>query len=173
MRRIVAIVLMTLLVASPALAEQQQGKRISWEKAQRTEAGTEIVLTVTGGQPTKERLLFADDTMLVTLKASSPELPGRVQKGLLIVGSYWPAILDDGLRYKSGHLRLSQDGVFDDNTKLADLTEVIRHTPRSDVLRLSETRHSHLLRNTVIVAALAFIVPTVTWVIVCETAACN
>ena len=40
-------------------------------------AGTEIVLTVAGGEPTKVRQLFADDANIITLRPATT-LPGRV-----------------------------------------------------------------------------------------------
>jgi hypothetical protein len=141
MKRIIAVVLITLLVAPPVDARQKQSEPIDWQKLK---AGTEIVLTVVNGQPATERVLFVDEAILVTRRTAPPKLPGRVEKFLVGVGSRWPAIFNDGLTCTSDRLRVSQDGVFDGEKRLADLTEVVRYTPRSEVLTISEPPHSHV-----------------------------
>jgi hypothetical protein len=96
MKRIIALILIVLLVAPPVSARQKPGKPINWQDVQTLKAGTEVVLTVPGGQPSKVRLLFADDATLVTLKPITPKLPGRVEKFLLGVGPAWPGIFETG-----------------------------------------------------------------------------
>ena len=172
MRRIVAVVLITLLVAPPALADQKQGKPISWEKAKKIGAGTEIVLTVTGGQPTKERLLFADEALIVTLKTTAPELPGKVTKFLFGLGPLWPAILD-GESCTDGKLRVSQSGIFDRDKKLADLAEVVQLTPRGDVFEIAKARPSHVVRYIALGAFLMMVVPGIVMAIMCAHSNCT
>jgi hypothetical protein len=150
MRRIIATILIALLVAPPASAGQKQGKPIDWQKTQTLRPGTEIVLTVTGGQPTKVRLLFADEATLVTLKPTAPTLPGGVEKLLFSVGSEWPEIFNTGATYSSERLRVSQDGIFDREQKLAELSDAVQRTPRGDVRAVSEPSHSHVGRNILI-----------------------
>jgi hypothetical protein len=77
LKRHIAMTLVGLLIAQPASAGEKPGKPIDWQKVQTLKSGTEMVLTVTGGQPTKVRLLFADETMIVTLKRTAPALPGK------------------------------------------------------------------------------------------------
>jgi hypothetical protein len=64
-------------------------------------------------------------------------------------------------------LRVLQDGVFEGGRKLADLTEVVRNTPRGDAVSISEALHRHVGRNALIVAALVIIVPIIFWSIAC------
>lgn len=164
MRRMVALVLIGALIAPPALAGPTQGKPISWQKAQTLKAGTEIVVTVAGGQPKTERVLFVDEASLVTRKAAPPKLAGRVEKALLDVAANWPAVFDVGVTARSGRVRVSRDGVFDGDKKLADLTEVVRRTHRGDVLTIAEPPDRHMGRKigllvigAVVVAVIAFI----------------
>jgi hypothetical protein len=154
MKRLIAMVLIGLLVAPPASAGQKQGKPIDWQKAQTLKPGTEVVLTVTGGQPTKVRFLFADDTMIVTLKPTAPKLPGGVKKFLFSVGPHWPGILNTDATFSDERLRVSQDGIFDRDTKLAGLADVVQHTPRVDVREILGPP-SHRLRNILIITATA------------------
>jgi hypothetical protein len=155
MRRIVAIILVGLLVAPPASAAQKAGRPISWEEARRLKAGTETVLTVTGGQPTKVRLLFADDAMLLTLNPARANVSAQVERTLVGIGVQWPAILRGGLTLGGNGVRVSHNGVFDGNQKVGDLAELIQQTPRGNVLAASAVPHSRRTRTIAIVAAIA------------------
>lgn len=137
MQRTVAAILIGLLVAPPASAGQKQGKPIDWQEAQKLQPGTEIALTVTGNQPTKGRLLFADETRIITLKSTAPKLPGGVEKLLFSIGPAWPGIFDANATYASARLRVSQDGIVDGDRKLAELADVVQLTPRRNVEELS------------------------------------
>ena len=150
MKRVIAMILIDLLVAPPASAGQKQGKPIDWQKAQTLKPGTEVVLTVTGAQPAKVRFLYADETALLTLKPTAPKLPGGVEKLLFSVGSEWPGIFNTGATYSSERLRVSQDGIFDRDQKLADLADVVQQTPRAGVQQIAEAPHSHVGRNILI-----------------------
>jgi hypothetical protein len=155
MRRIVAIILVSLLVAPPAAAAQKAGEPFTWQDALTLKAGTEILLTVTGGQPTKVRFLFADDTMLLTLNPARPNLSPHVEHALVGIGMQWPAILDGGLTLGGNGVRVSQDGVFDGSQKVGDLAELTQQTPRGDILAVSAVPRSHRVRNIAVVAAIA------------------
>jgi hypothetical protein len=150
MKQCVAVVLIIVLAAPPASAGQNQPKPIDWQKLQ---TGANVVLTITGGQSVTERVLFVNESVLVTRKAAPPRLSGGVENSLLEVGSYWTAVFNDGATAKSGRLRVSLGGVFDGDKKVADLTDVVRCTPRAEVLTISEGRHSHGARNVGIVLA--------------------
>jgi hypothetical protein len=144
MKRIVVVILIGLLVAPPAWADQKPGKPISWEKVTRLKAGTELIVTATDSPPTKVTLLFADDSLLVTRKSDAPKLPGRVKRALLDVGDRWPGILDGAGSVARDKVRVSPEGIFDGDQKLAELATVVQQTPRGDVRGISETRHSHI-----------------------------
>lgn len=155
MKRLIALFLVGLLVAPPASAGEKPGKPIDWEKVQTLKGGTEIVLTVTASQPTKVRLLFADEATLVTLKPTASKLPGGVQKALFEIGAQWPSILNTGATYSSERLRVSQDGIFNRDTKLAGLADVVRQTPREEVQQVAEPPHSHVARHIASAVAVA------------------
>jgi hypothetical protein len=149
MKRIVALILISLLVAPPASADQSPPKPITWEKAQKLTAGKEILLTITGGQPTTVRFLFADNATLVTRKAGTPPLARNIEQTLLQVGPKWRSVLD-GYPVTVDRVRVSRDGIFDGARRVADLGDVIQETPRADVLSIADPsphRHSNALRN--------------------------
>jgi len=158
MRRVVALVLIGALIAPSVSAAQAEGKPISWQEAKKLKAGTKIVLTITGGQPVTERILFVNDSILVTRKAAPPKLAERVEKALLDSGSWWPEVFDHGATCKSGSVRVSLNGVFDGDRRVADLMDVVRHTPRADVLSVSEQAHSHVSGSKVVIVAVVVFV---------------
>ena len=158
MKRVIAMILIGLLVAPPASAGQKQGKPIDWQKAQKLKAGTEIELTVTGGQPTKVRLLFADEAILITLKPDAPKLHERVRDALFGLGSEWLGILNEGQRQTVDQVRVSKDGVFDRDKKLAELSDVVQQTPRGDVKEIGKSRGHGLLIGWLVVGGILLFV---------------
>jgi hypothetical protein len=159
MKRIIATILIGLLVVPPAFASEKPGKPIDWQKVRSLKAGSEIVLTVTGGQPTRVRILFADETTLVTLKPTAPKLPGGVEKFLVGVGPKWPAVLSGNATSDAAPLRVSKDGIFDGDQKLAALADVVQQTSRGDVKEIAKPRgHGRLIAWLVVGGILLFVV---------------
>ena len=156
MKRIIATVLICLLVAPPASAGQKANKPISWEQAKKLKAGTEIDLTVTNAQPTKVRFLFADDAILLTLNPTSPKQPERIERSLVSLGPRWYYVVNQGAAFTSEQLRVSREGVFDGEQKLAELADVVQQTPRANVTAIAaqpKKRHTGLIVMLSVVAA--------------------
>jgi len=156
MKRIIATVLICLLVAPPASAGQKANKPISWEQAKKLKAGTEIDLTVTNAQPTKVRFLFADDAILLTLNPTSPKQPERIERSLVSLGPRWYYVVNQGAAFTSEQLRVSQEGVFDGDQKLAELADVVQQTPRAIVTGIAaqpKKRHTGLIVLITVVGA--------------------
>jgi hypothetical protein len=159
MKRIITMVLIGLLVAPPASAGQTPGKPIEWQKARTLKAGTEIVLTVAGGQPRKVRVLFVDEATLVTLEPTTPKLSGGVEKFLVGVGPKWPAVLSGSATSTAAPLRVSKEGIFDGDQKLAALADVVQQTSRGDVKEIAKPRaHGRLIGWLVVGGILLFVV---------------
>jgi hypothetical protein len=172
MKRLIAMILVGLLVAPPASAGEKPGKPITWKNVQQLKPGTEIVLTVTGGQPTTVRLLFADDTVLMTRK-TLPTLPGRVEKFLIGVGPAWPGIVRAGASYTAESLRVTRDGIFDGDQKLADLADVLQQTPPEEVVGISEGPRGHPKRNFAIFLLILTGVAIILGFAACGSNGCN
>jgi hypothetical protein len=137
MRRAVSVILIYLLAAPPASAAQSMGKPIEWQQVQTLKPGTEIVVRLARGGYRKVRLLFADDKVLITMKLDAPRLSGRVEKLLYGVGAGWPGVVEGAGSYEDHRLRVSRDGIFDGDKKLADLADVIQRSPRADVREIT------------------------------------
>lgn len=173
MKRPIATILIGLLVVPPASAGQKPGKPIDWQNVQTLRTGTQIVVTVTGGQPSKVRLLYADETTLVTIKTPSPKLPGRVEQFLLSLGNAWPGLLNTGATYTGESLRVSNGAVFDGDQKLVDLADVVQQTSRRDVLQISEAPHRHIGRNILLGVAVFMLVGLVLTFVSCGHVHCD
>jgi len=133
MRRIVATILIALLVHHPRLdGSRRRASRSSGRSTRSLEAGTEIVLTVAGGEPTKCACCSADDANIITLKPTTA-LPGRVAKFLLSTGTEWPAVLSGSATTTdapSGRRRMGSSTVIRSWCALAD---AVQQTARGDV----------------------------------------
>ena len=137
MRRAISVILICLLVAPPASAAQNLGKPIEWQQVQTLKPGTELVVRFARGGYRKVRLLFADEKVLFTMKPDAPKLPGRVERLLYGVGAGWPGLVEGAGRFEDRRLRVSRDGIFDGDTKLADLADVIQRSPLADVREIT------------------------------------
>ena len=71
-----------------------------------------------------------------------------------MTGSHWPNILYRGGSNTTDQVRVSKDGVFDGDRKVADVTQ----TPRGDVRGIWEPAHSHRGRNILIAAVIGVVV---------------
>lgn len=154
MRRAVSVILICLLVAPPASAAQNIGKPIEWQQVQTLKPGTEIVVRFARGGYRKVRLLFADEKVLFTMKLDAPRLPGRVERLLYGVEDGWPGLVEGAGSYEDQRLRVSRDGIFDGNKRLADLADVIQRSPRADVREITAPPR-HTSRNVRIGVAVA------------------
>jgi hypothetical protein len=95
-------------------------------------------------------LLFAGEASLVTLKPRAQKLPGGVEKFLLSIGPAWPGIVNTGATYSAHELRVSKDGVFDGNSKLADLADVVQQWSPEEVVEISEAHPMSSTRRSAI-----------------------
>jgi hypothetical protein len=157
MRSAVAVILICLLVAPPASAAQNIGTPIEWQQVQTLKPGTEIVVRFARGGYRKVRLLFADEKVLFTMKLDAPKLPGRVETLLYGVGAGWTGVVAGTGRYEAPPLRVSRDGIFDGDKKLADLADVIQQSPRADVREITALPRN-TSRDVKIVVAVAVVV---------------
>jgi hypothetical protein len=87
-----------------------------------------------------------DEANIVTLKPTALRLPDGVEKFLVGVGPKWPAVLSGGATIAAAPLRVSTDGIFDGDQKLAAFTDVVQQTSRGDVKEIAKPRgHGRLI----------------------------
>ena len=92
----------------------------------------------------------------MTLKPGTPKLPRNVEHALVAVGDSWPVILEGG-RIEHDGVRVSNDGIFDDRGKVADLGAVLQQSRHADVIAIAEPKHGHWVRNTLITVGLVWL----------------
>jgi hypothetical protein len=137
MRRTIAVILIILVVAPTDAIAGKPNKPMDWQTLQTLPPGTQIVIWFAGDGVHKVRLLFADEKVLMTMKLGAPKLPGRVEKLLYRIGSGWPGLAEGAETFEDGRLRVSRDGIYDGDKKLADLADVVRRSSRTDVREIT------------------------------------
>jgi hypothetical protein len=134
MKRMVALLLISLLTAPPIAAVQQSGSQSDWLRVQRLEPGADITVSAKDRPSAKAWLLYAGNVSLVTLMPTDPKLPTVVMQVLFGIGSQWVAVLDGSLAVQSGSVRVSkQDGIVNGSAKVADLAQAVQETPCEDI----------------------------------------
>ncbi len=111
----------------------------SWLRVQKLKAGREIIIGVSGRQPTKYTLLAPDGGGLVVLKPADKKLGRTVTDALVAVGAAWPEVLA-GQPNTQGDVEIREGGVFRKGKRLVDLAEVVERIDRAAV---TEVRGPH------------------------------
>lgn len=145
--------------ATPA-SVQKGGAHADWSRVTKLEPGTAVLVTVGDERPRARHIVLSDDTGL-TLINTAP-LTAGARRDLLYVARNQPAHFAPGetnFVYKS--VRVTPDGVFVADQKIAERDRVVERVRRSDV-RLVQTerfRGSRLagLGGTVAGAAVGFL----------------
>ena len=149
------------LAAEPALVEaaQQAGESTNaeWSRVRKLKPGAEIMVTANGSQPGERYVLFTDESGITILNLADPTLPAGVREVLRHVAERNPAHVTDA--QKSGtfvldNVRLTSEGVFVADRKVADLGSLVDTVARADVIEIAGIRRSrNVLRGTLIGAA--------------------
>ena len=111
MAALVGVVLLAPALVGAQVNTSRGARTPDWGKVCTLEPGTEITLTVKDSPPAKVRVLFADETTVVTLRATAPSLPRRVKQVLFELGPKWSGIVNDGQRHTVYQVRVSQEGI--------------------------------------------------------------
>jgi len=152
-QRTLALIVAVLASAGPAIAQEGpsfavepawsglQQPRADWSRVRKLAAATEVVVTVKGSQPGRRYFVLADESDLTVLNLTDPTLPPAARRVLLAMTlnqrefftAHKGAFVD-------AEVRVSPDGVFVDNRKVADLQHIIETRARKDVVEM-KTRH--------------------------------
>jgi hypothetical protein len=114
-------------------------------------AGTEVVVTVQGSQPSKRYVVQADDSDLTVLNLTDPTLPRAARRALLDMASNQPEYFKGQKgAFVDKEVRVGPDGVFVADRKVADLGQIVERIPRTDVSEIrSPVRTSGSVGSTV------------------------
>jgi hypothetical protein len=102
-----------------------------WKRVQRLGPGARLKVTV-GGEVMERYFVQLNDTELVVLNLSAPNLPKRQLLGMAMDHPEWIAGTSK-TSYRDNSLRIGPDGLFVKDRKLAELAQVVEHFPRDRV----------------------------------------
>jgi len=155
MKKLLSAVLIALLAGMPALAEAQSSGKpaqppkaaksskqawADWSKVARIEAGSTINLTVAGNLRVARMFVSANDAGMTVLNLSAPSLSGRVKSVLRDTATEHPERYDSS--FKVDDVRVSQDGVFLKDQRVAATDDVVIRVPRERVVEVSRPKEN-------------------------------
>jgi hypothetical protein len=145
------------LAAAPVVeAAQQAGAptNAEWSRVRKLKPGTEIMVTANGSQPGERYVLSTDESGITILNLADPTLPAGVREVLRHVAERNPAHFTDAQKsgtFLADNVRLTSEGVFVADRKVADLGSLVDTVARTDIVEIAGIRRSrNVLRGTLI-----------------------
>ena len=103
-----------------------------WKRVQRLDPGARVKITLEGAPPIERYFVQVNDTKLIVLNLSAPDLPKRQLLNMAIDNPSWIAGTSK-TTYRDNSLRIGPDGLFVKNKKVAQLNQVVEWIPREKV----------------------------------------
>ena len=103
-----------------------------WKRVQRLDPGARVKITLEGAAPVERYFVQVNDTKLIVLNLSAPDLPKRQLLNMAIDNPSWIAGTSK-TTYRDNSLRIGPDGLFVKNKKVAELNQVVEWIPREKV----------------------------------------
>jgi hypothetical protein len=103
-----------------------------WKRVQRLEPGARVKITLEGAAPVERYFVQVNDTKLIVLNLSAPDLPKRQLLNMAIDNPSWIAGTSK-TTYRDNSLRIGPDGLFVKDKKVAQLDQVVEWIPREKV----------------------------------------
>jgi hypothetical protein len=128
----IPLIAIVCLVASalPAVAQSE------WSRVRNLAAGTEIIVTIAGAPPGQRFHVRTDDSQLTALNVTDPTLPRAAVRVLMDMLSHHPDYVASARRtgeFVDRDVRVSPDGVFVADRKVADWDRVVERIAQRDV----------------------------------------
>jgi hypothetical protein len=103
-----------------------------WKRVQPLEPGARVKITLEGAAPVERYFVQVNDTKLIVLNLSAPDLPKRQLLNMAIDNPSWIAGTSK-TTYRDNSLRIGPDGLFVKDKKVAQLDQVVEWIPREKV----------------------------------------
>jgi len=103
-----------------------------WKRVQRLDPGARVKITLEGAAPVERYFVQVNDTKLIVLNLSAPDLPKRQLLNMAIDNPSWIAGTSQ-TTYRDNSLRIGPDGLFVKDKKVAELNQVVEWIPREKV----------------------------------------
>ncbi len=150
MKSALSLMLVASLVGSapPVAAQARTESKSGWSRLRTLAPGTEVTLSVQGSQPVTRYVVQADESKLTVLNLSAPTLTAVARHALRDIASkhpdYFMSAAQGGTFLLDKNLRLTRDGVFIADQKVADFGQVVETIARTDVVEIAPiSKHGH------------------------------
>jgi hypothetical protein len=163
MRSVVSLIVIGALAwpgnagAEPPVQQQS----IDWYAVRTTRPGDELIIIARDSRPVVRYFVQADDTSITVLNLASPSLPRRAARALRDLATTSPGqfgrLRSPGfeLLLADNGFRLSSEGLFAADRKLADLDQLIETMTRDRLVEVKTTYHLPRGATVAIVTAIA------------------
>jgi hypothetical protein len=119
----------------------------AWSRVRELEPGTELTVTVKGSPPRQHHFLAVDESSLTVLNAATSAISASVKQVLIDTASDHPiyfVLAQQGKTFPlDGDVRLTREGVFLRDHKVAELEEIVVQIARASVAEIS-VRERHV-----------------------------
>ena len=132
-------------------------KDSAWSRVRRIAPGAEVTVTVRGSQGAKRYFVVANQSELTVLNLNHDQVPRAGADALRrTVASHPEIFIGTGPlgTFVDGAVRVTPDGVFRGDQKVADLTEIVERLARADVIDVA-TDQFHYKGLVITLAAVA------------------
>jgi hypothetical protein len=121
----------------------------AWSRVRELEPGIEIAVTMKGSPPRQQHFLAGDESSLTVLNAAAMDISSSVKQVLVDTASDHPiyfVLAQQGKTFPlDGDVRLTREGIFVGDQKVADLEQIVVQTARASVAEIS-VREKHIGR---------------------------
>jgi len=131
--RVQSVMIAALLTTTAVLGANER----LWKQVERFDPGTRVKVTLEGGSPVERYFVKLNDTTIVLLNLSSPDLPKLQLLNMAIDNPAWIACTEK-TTYRDNNLRVGPDGVFVKDKKVAELNQVVEWIPRAKVTAIEK-----------------------------------
>jgi hypothetical protein len=157
MRSAVSVALVTSLIGSTPIGgttkdangwrfetiQQSTAADHAWSRVRKLKPGTAVIVTVRASAPASRYFVAGDASNLTVLNVGAPTLPIVARNVLRDLASthpeYFLSALKGGALALDKNVRVSPDGVFVADRKVADLAQVIEEFGRGEITEIATT----------------------------------
>jgi hypothetical protein len=120
MKRLVYVIALVAVGTNAVLSADDA----MWKRVQRLDPGTRVKIALEGAAPVERYFVQVNDSELIVLNLSTPDVPKRQLLKMAIDNPAWMADTSK-TTYRDNSTRVGPDGVFVKDKKVAELNQVV------------------------------------------------
>lgn len=124
-----------------ATSAQPQPGDSEWSRVRELDPGAEIAVTVKGSPPGQRYFIAADGSSLTVLNVAESDISAAVKQVLVDTASdhpiYFVLAQQDKTFLLSGNVRLTREGIFVGDQRVAELERLVVHISRAIIAEIS------------------------------------